>query len=182
MAIQASVRDKNLPKMTFRVYEGTVTVQDSIDAAGRTVENTIVHTTPLVKGDFVKIYSTDNAATPICTKADTDDNNILGFVADDPVMGDPITSTGSASVAQYRKATVKLFGQAVLEVKNDGAGALTAGAQIGYSNATPGYWEAGTPITSAGLINAITLQYHSGTAGGRFPALFGYFGYLPNTG
>ena len=170
-----------LPAFTFRLFEGAVTVSDgTVTESGGIMDNVAVYTTPLVKGDFVKIYANSDA-TPTVTKAESDDDNILGIVRDAPVRGETAPSSGDGTTtAAMRKATIELFGVAVRNLKSDGAGAMNAGAQIGFSNATPGYFEAGTPLT-ANIINAICLQYTAATAEKQFPALLGYFGYMPNT-
>lgn len=163
----------------MRLYEGTATVADSISQTGGVMEKMVVYTTPIVKGDYVKIHNNSDA-TPTVAKANIGDDDIIGIVTDSPIRGDAQTASGTPTTAQMRQATVELFGVAVRTVKNDGAGAINAGAQIGFSNATPGYFEAGTPIT-ANIVNAISLSYVGATAEAKFPALFGYFGFMPNT-
>jgi hypothetical protein len=172
-----------LPTFAFRLYEGALTVHDGVRTeSGGLMDNVVIYTTPLEKGDFVKIYANSDA-TPTVTKAEADDDNILGIVVDAPQPGDtsPSGSGAGTTTAQMRKASVELFGVAVRNLKSDGAGAMAAGAQIGFSNATPGFFEAGTPLTAAGIINGICLQYTAATAEKQFPALLGYFGYMPNT-
>jgi len=167
--------------MTFRLYEGTILVGDKFDAAGKKLENTIAPSTPVAEGDFVTLYSSSTTTTPIAQVAAAGDDQILGVVVDNPVTGDAaLTGSGVPTVANMRKATVAVFCQAVMNVRNDGAAAVNAGDVIGHSSATVKRFEAGTPIVSGNGHN-IALEYclHTGTP--LFAAGFGFFGTMINT-
>lgn len=173
-------RIDNLPRMTFRLYEGTVAVGDKFDAQGRKVEKTFMPSTPVAKGDSVTLYTSSTTTTPIAQAALADDNVLLGVVLDSPRRGDAtLTSSGVPTVANMRKATVAVYAVAVRNVMSDGAGALNAEAQIGHSSATPNYFEAGTPITKGNNAN-IALEYCP-AAVSPFAAALGFFGTMINT-
>jgi len=177
---KAHDRLDNLPRMTFRMYEGNVIVADVFDEAGKKIESTIAPSTPVAKGDFVTLYTSSTTTTPIATVAAANDNQILGVVVDNPVAGDPITATNSTpTVGMYRKATVAVFAQAIMNIRNDGGGG-NAGAVIGHSNGVVKQYEAGTPIVSGNGHN-IALEYTPGTTTPLAAVALGFFGTMINT-
>lgn len=183
-AIEKREFTKNLPNITFKLYEGVATIQDVFDQSGMKIDTTVVWNAQIAKKDVVKIYPTGNVSMTV-EKLAVDDDDAVGVVVDDPVYGKmtPITGVHGANVtptaAQRRSATVALFGAGVTQLKNDGSGAISAGAVLGWSNTTPGNVEAGTPLQT-GNRNLISLGYSGATAGFEIPVLVGYFGFAPN--
>lgn len=173
---------QNLPRMTFRLFEDKITVADAFDAAGRKIEGNLTPSSEIKKGNFVKIYASSTTTTPIAQLAAAGDDELIGVVLDNPVRGDTISSTGTPTVAQMRKATVAVFAQAIMNVSNDGASQVAAGGILGHSGATAGQFEAGTPFIKGNAYN-VAIEYSTpGTnATPTFAAALGAFGYMVNT-
>jgi len=173
---------RNLPRMTFRLFEDKITVADAFDAAGRKVEGNLAYSSEIKKGNFVKIYASSTTTTPVAQLAAAGDDELIGIIVDNPVRGDSITTTGTPTVAQMRKATVAVFAQAVMNLSNDGGTAITPQTILGHSGATAGQFEAGTPVVK-GNGYSVALEYSTpGTnATPTFAAAMGCFGYLANT-
>jgi hypothetical protein len=173
-------RIDNLPRMTFRLYEGTVAVGDKFDAQGRKIEKTFAPSTPVAKGDNVTLYTSSTTTTPIAQAAIADDDTLLGVVLDSPVMGDAtLAASGVPTVANMRKATVGVYAVAVRNLLSDGTGAMNAGSQVGHSSVTPNRFEAGTPIVKGNSGN-VSLEYVP-AAVSPFAAALGFFGTMINT-
>lgn len=174
---------RNLPKITFRLFEDKATVADAFDAAGRKIEGNITYSAEIKKGDVVKIYTSSTTTTPIAQKAVADDNELIGIIVDNPVPGDKITTTGTPTVAKFRKATVAVYAQAIMNVNSDGSTKVDAGMLLAHSSATAGQYEAASALTKlAGSYN-VALEYCTPSASNATPtfaAAMGGFGYSVN--
>lgn len=178
--VVAHDRLQNLPKMEFRLYEGSIVKADVFDEAGKKIQNTMAPTTPVAKGDFVTLYTSSTTTTPIAQVAAAGDDQVLGICVDNPVAGDLITGTGVPTVAKMRKATVAVFTSAIMNVTSDGGGAIQAGDVLGHSNGTVKQFEAGTPLTVAAHGNVVALEYCPAAAS-PFAVAFGAYMNMPNT-
>lgn len=175
--VKKYVYDDMLPRVPVKLSEGVITRADKLEH-GKIV-TTESYASQLTKGDKVILVDDSNSGGEIVVAKFAPGNEVndcIGEIDDYPMGYDDVTTSGQTPAhAQRRRATLKLYANAVDMFTADGT--ITAGHKVVYK-------ESGTEMTltdaSAGpSANGQMVALAHASSGAEFPVALGYMGYQP---
>lgn len=169
---------RNLVVKTSFAYEGTITRKDIITPDGGIIEDVLYYSAPIVKGDLVKLYASEDTANRITVQAAGAGPDIVHGIAVSDPQGIDNTTEDSATPADdlQRRVDVAFFGLAIVEF--EATEDITVGHAVQWDTTEAGKIESGSAVPSEnGQPIAMTL----GADGTMVAVLLGFVGVAADT-
>jgi hypothetical protein len=180
MAARFSYKGMDSQRLPVKLYEGTITKADKFGPDGLLVEDTVAYSAELQKGDKVIFYSDSNSGGEIVvTAAGLGSNDVdvaVGEIIDTPMGNDTATtSSGTPAHALRRSATIRCYGDPIVEEFDvDTGAAVRAQYKLQWSEDDAGAVEEDSSTLTAGC--NVAMAYTA--ADGKVPVLMGLSGFM----